>query len=82
MCYFNTPGKDKAHPMKELVKELFTPEDQDNKNTIPILEELAVVMAEAWIAKMVDPHWVTWNLLSELGGEYSWEGSSDRLKNL
>ena len=82
MCYFNAPGKDKAHPMKELVKELFTPEDQDNKNTTPILEELAVVMAEAWIAKMVDPHWVTWNLLSESGGEYSWEGSSDELKNL
>ena len=43
--------------MKELMKELFTPENQDNKNTTPILEELAVIMAKAWIGKMVDPDW-------------------------
>ena len=57
MLYFNAPGQEKAYPMKELMKELFTPENQDNKNTTPILEELAVIMAKAWIGKMVDPDW-------------------------
>ena len=80
MCYFNAPGQEKAFPMKELMKELFTPENQDNKNATPFLEELAVKMAKAWIEKMVDPDWVNWNLLSESGGEYSWDGSSDELK--
>ena len=80
MFYFNSPGQDKAHPMKELMKELFTPEDQDNKNTTPRLEELAVIMAKAWIGKMVDPGWVNWKLLSDSEGEYSWDGSSDELK--
>ena len=57
VIYFNAPGQEKAYPMKELMKELFTPENQDNKNTTPILEELAVIMAKAWIGKMVDPDW-------------------------
>ena len=47
------------------MKELFAPEDQDNKNTTPILEELAVIAIKAWHAKMVDPNYVTWKLLSE-----------------
>ena len=41
MLYINLPGQEKAHPMKELAKELFTLEDQDNKNTPPILKELS-----------------------------------------
>ena len=77
MYYFNAPGQEKAPPMNELMKELFAPEDQNNKNTTPILEELAVIIAKEWITKMADPHSVTWKLLSESGGEYSWEGSSD-----
>ena len=31
MIYFNAPGQKKAYPIKELMKELFTPEKQDNK---------------------------------------------------
>ena len=37
MYYFNSPGQEKVHPMKELINELLTPEDQDNKNTTHIL---------------------------------------------
>ena len=51
MLCFNAPGQEKADPMKELMKELFTHENQDNKYITPILEELAVIMAEVWIGK-------------------------------
>ena len=44
--YFNDTAKEKAFPLKELLKELFTPVDQNNKNTTPILENLAVVATE------------------------------------
>ena len=44
--YFNYTAKEKAFPLKEFLKELFTPVDQDNKKTTPILENLAVVAAE------------------------------------
>ena len=43
--YFNDTAKKKAFPLKELLKELFTLADQDNKDTTPILENLAVVAA-------------------------------------
>ena len=49
MLCFNAPGQEKADPMKELMKELFTHENQDNKYITPILEELAVIMAKIWI---------------------------------
>ena len=41
--YFNNTAKEKAFPLKELLKELFTPVDQYNKDTTPILENLSVV---------------------------------------
>ena len=43
--YFNDTAKDKAFILKELLKELFAPVDQDNKDTTPILENLDVVAA-------------------------------------
>ena len=80
MLYFNAPGQEKAHPMKELTKGLFTTENQDNKNTTLILGELAIIIAEAWIGEMVDLDWINWNLLSQSGGSYSWGGLSDELE--
>ena len=44
--YFNDKAKEKALPLKELLKELFMPVDQENKDITPILENLAVVVAE------------------------------------
>ena len=35
MLYFNAPGQEKAYTMKELMKELFTPKNQDNKTQHP-----------------------------------------------
>ena len=61
--YFNDTAIDKAFPLKELLKELFTAVDQDNKGTTPILENLAVVAAERWIEELLDPTKVTYMLM-------------------
>ena len=41
--YCNDTATEKTFPLKEFLKELFTPVDQDNKDTSPILENLDVV---------------------------------------
>ena len=66
--------------MKELRRELFHPSDQDNKESTALLEDLAVVAAEAWIGELVDPTKGTWQFMSDSEGEYSYEHSSDTLK--
>ena len=78
--YFNDTAKEKAFTLKELLKELFTPVDQDNKDTNPILENLALVVAERWIEELLDPTKVTYMLMSESGGAHSWDMASDELK--
>ena len=54
--------------------------DQDNKDTTPIVENLAVVAAERWIEELLDTTKVTYMLMSESGGAYSWDVASDELK--
>ena len=78
--YFNDASKIKAVPLMELRKELFTPTDQDNKDSTPMLEELVVVAATRWIEELLDTTKATYPLMSVSGGEYSWDGSSDNLK--
>ena len=78
--YFNDTAKEKEFPLKEFLKELFTPVDQDKKDTTPILKNLAVVAAEIWIKELLDPTKVTYMLMSESGGAYSWDVASDELK--
>ena len=53
------------------MNELFTPVDQDNKDTTPILENLTVVTAEICIEELLDPTKVTYMLMLESGGAYS-----------
>ena len=60
-----------------MLKDLFTPVDQDNKDTTPILENHAVVAAERCIKEFLDPTKVTYMLMSESGGAYSWDVASD-----
>ena len=65
--YFNDTAKEKAFTLKEFLKKFFTQVDQDNKDTTPILENLAVVAAERWIEELLDPTKVTYMLMSESG---------------
>ena len=57
-------AKEKAFPLKELLKELFTPVDQDNHDNTPILENLSVVAADRWIEELLEPTKVTYMLMS------------------
>ena len=47
--YFNWTSKTKALPLKELRKELFSPNNQDNKNITQMIEDLGVVDATCWV---------------------------------
>ena len=78
--YFNNTAKEKAFPLKEFLKDLSKPVDQDNKDTTPILKNIAVVAAERWIEELLDPTKLTFMLMSESGGAYSWYVASDELK--
>ena len=44
------------------------------------MENIAVVAAEKWIEELLDPTKVTYMLMSESGGAYSWDVASDELK--
>ena len=63
MGYLNDTAKEKAFPLNELLKELFMPVDQDNKDTTPILENLAVVAAERRIEELLEPTEVKYMLM-------------------
>ena len=77
--YFNDTANEKVFLLKELLKDLFTPVDKDNKDIILILENFAVVASEIWIEELLDPPKVTYMLMSESGGAYSWDVPSDEL---
>jgi hypothetical protein len=76
----SSSSSEKVCPLKDLRQELFHPRDQDNKESTPMLEELAVIAAQAWIDELVDDHKGTWRFLSDSGGDYSYEHSTDELK--
>jgi hypothetical protein len=78
--FFNSTAKTKAVPLKMLRKELFAPTDQDNKDSTPMLEELAVVAAKAWIEQLLDPSKGTFQFMSDSGGEYSCDRSTPELR--
>ena len=77
-CLFNSSTK--VQKLKELCRELFRPSDQDNKESTALLEDLAVVAAEAWIGELMDPTKGTWQFMSNSEGQYSYEHSSDASK--
>ena len=51
-----------------LHQELFHPIDQDNKDSMEMLEKLAKVAVARWIEELLDPTKSTYRFLSELGG--------------
>ena len=70
--YFNSTSTTKAFHLKELTKELFSPTNQDNKDSTQMLEYIGVVSATRWLQELLDPNKATYTLISESGVECSW----------
>ena len=78
--YFNSTSTTKAVTLKELHKEPFSPTYQDNKYSTQMIEDLVFLAATRWVQDLLDPKKVTYPLMYESRAEYSWDGSSDDLK--
>jgi hypothetical protein len=61
-------------------RELFHPTDEDNKDSMPLLENLTAIAAQAWIDELLDPKKATFQYLSESGLDYCWSNCSDEVK--
>lgn len=77
---FGDSSGTKAVPFHEVRKELFHPTDQDNKDSTPMLEELAVIACKAWVEDMLDEKKATYLCLSVSGSEISWDHCPDEVK--
>eukprot|EP00965_Chrysotila_dentata_P135985 4495606-Pleurochrysis_carterae.AAC.1 len=60
------------HHYARLRRELFSPEQEANKETDELCVELAAVAAAALLAELCDPSRATARHLSSAGGELSW----------
>ena len=59
---------------------MFSSTDQDNTYSTQMLEDLGVVAATRWVQELLEPKKSTYPLMSESGADYSWDGSSENLK--
>ncbi len=66
---FAQKSQTKAVPYKELLKELFEPADQDNKDSMEILEIVGTVAENALLYELEDQKKATWKYLSRSGTE-------------
>ena len=70
----------KAVPLKELIKEIFHPVDEDNHHSTEMLENLAGIGIAALIAELEDEDKATYKYLSISGTEFSYEHCPDNVK--
>ena len=63
--YFNSTSTTKAVPLKELHKELLSPNNKYNKDSTQMLEDLGVVAATRWVQELLDPNKDTYPLMSK-----------------
>ena len=47
-------------PIKELLKDLFSPTHQDNKEITQMLEDLGLVAETRWVQELLDPKKATY----------------------
>lgn len=72
--------EDKALPYKMLLEELFSPTDSDNKDSTPVLEEVAKIGVAALQRELEDKKKATFKYLSLSGSEFSWEHCPEQTK--
>ena len=70
----------KSVPYKMLLKELFHPSDQDNKDCTSTLEEVAHIAIEAIRKELEDENKATYKYLSISGSSFSFDHCSDEEK--
>lgn len=70
----------KAIPLKELIKEIFCPVDEDNRDSTEMLENLAGIGIAGLIAELEDEKKATYKYLSISGTEFSYEHCPDNAK--
>ena len=65
-------SKEKAVPLNELSKELFSPENPDNQDSTDTLEKIAAIGIAALVIKTENEKIATYKYLSISGSEFSY----------
>ena len=73
-------SNEKAVPLKEIFKELFSPENLDNQDSTDILEKIAAIGIVALVVKMENEKKATYKYLSISGSEFSYEHCPEDVK--
>ena len=71
MSEFVQASQTKAVPLKELIKELFAPTNQDNQDSTQMLENIAAIGIQALIDELEDQSKATYKYLSISGSKFS-----------
>ena len=74
---FVKASQTKAVPLKELIKELFSPTNLGNQDSTKMLETITTIGTQALIYELLDEKKATYNYLSILGSEFSHEHCPD-----
>ena len=72
----------KTVPLKDLIKELFSPTNLDNQDSTEILETITTIGIEALIDELLDEKKATYKYLSISGSEFSHEHFPDYVKRV
>ena len=73
-------SKEKAVQLKELFKELFSPENLDNQDSTDTLEKIAAIGITALVVELEDEKKATYKYLSISGSEFSYEHCPEDVK--
>ena len=78
---FIAESKTKSVPYKKLIDELFSPKDDDNKDSTVILEKVAMLAIEAILRELEDQTKATYKYLSLSGSPFSFDHCPEDVKN-
>ena len=77
---FFEASQTKAVPLKELIKELFSPTNLDNQDNIKMLEMITTIGIQALIDELLDKKKATYKYLYISGSELSNDNFPDDVK--
>ena len=77
---FISTSQTKSVPYSKLIDELFSPKDDDNKDSTEILEKVATLAMEAMICELENKTKATYKYLSLSGSPFSFEHCPEEVK--